>query len=74
MQGGDLQQAVKEAVLDMLANSIDKEDASRLLKDPEAMASYARLVYKVMSADISKEDLIGMSWIGKSFKRWKSHL
>ncbi len=61
MQGGDLQQAVKTAVLGMLASSTDKDDASRLLKDPEAMASYARLVFKVLASEISKEDMLGLS-------------
>ena len=61
MQGGDLEKAVTSAVLEMLANSRDKEDATRLLKDRRAMASYARLVYKVMNSDLSKEDLLGLS-------------
>lgn len=61
MQGGDLEKAVTSAVLEMLANNQDKEDATRLLKDRKAMASYARLVYKVLTTDLSKEDLLGLS-------------
>jgi type I restriction enzyme R subunit len=61
MQGGDLEKAVTSAVLEMLANNQDKDDATRLLKDRKAMASYARLVYKVLTADLSKDDLLGMS-------------
>ncbi|MEG7524469.1 MAG: DEAD/DEAH box helicase family protein [Chromatiales bacterium] len=61
MQGGDLQKAVTAAVLTMLSESKDEQDATRLLKDKQAMTSYARLVFKVLASDLSRDDLMGLS-------------
>ncbi len=52
---------VTTAVLAMLSQSSDKEDATRLLKDQQAMTSYARLVFKVMASELSRDDLLDMS-------------
>ncbi|EGW55643.1 hypothetical protein [Candidatus Endoriftia persephonae] len=60
MQGGDLQRAVTSAVLTMLLESKDREDATHLLKDQQAMSHYSRLVFKVLASDLSKEDLLGL--------------
>ena len=61
MQGGDLQAAVTSTVLEMLSHSKDEEDAVRLLRDKDAMTSYARLVSKVLASDLSHSDLMGLS-------------
>jgi hypothetical protein len=49
------------AVLEMLGMSKDKDDATRLLQNRKAMASYARLVSKTPALELSKEDLLRLS-------------
>ena len=51
MQGGDLQRTVTSAVIDLLVDNRDEQTADALLKDGDKMASYARLVFRLLAAE-----------------------
>ena len=58
MQGGDLESAVRSAVIGMMAESRDEETADALLRDGDKMSSYARLVFRLLAGGLSREDLL----------------
>jgi len=61
MQGGDLTKVVEDAVFDMVSSDSGAEHAERLLKNPDDMASYARLVFKLLKSGLDAEQFRQLS-------------